>query len=84
MLYEVITQKSCYDATGTLRNCEGTGEDGESQKGVQIPSPRFTDNGDGTVTDNLTGLMWLQNVSFFGQQSWQQALDSIASFNIIV
>ena len=36
--------------------------------GVAWPNPRFTDNGDGTVTDNLTGLIWLKNAncsSFF-------------------
>ena len=27
------------------------------------PSPRFTKNGDGTVTDNRTGLIWLQDAS---------------------
>ena len=35
---------------------------------------RFTDNGDGTVTDNLTALIWLQNASCFGVQTWTQAL----------
>jgi hypothetical protein len=39
------------------------GEDGKLQKGVPWPSPRFTDNGDNTVTDNLTGLVWEQSVS---------------------
>ena len=28
-----------------------TGDDGDLEKGVAWPSPRFTDNGDGTVTD---------------------------------
>ncbi|MCW9078616.1 MAG: hypothetical protein OQK74_05525, partial [Gammaproteobacteria bacterium] len=30
------------------------GDDGDLEKGVAWPSPRFTDNLDGTVTDNLT------------------------------
>jgi hypothetical protein len=34
----------------------------------------FTDNGDGTVTDNLTGLIWLKNASCFGSRTWAQAL----------
>jgi hypothetical protein len=38
-----------------------TGDDGQLQMGVAWPNPRFTDNGDGTVTDNLTGLIWLKN-----------------------
>jgi hypothetical protein len=35
---------------------------------------RFTDNGDGTVTDNLTALTWLKNANCWGQQSWANAL----------
>ena len=41
-------QTSCY----SVIDCEGTGQDGETQAGVAWPSPRFTDNGDSTVTDN--------------------------------
>ena len=37
------------------------GDDGDINAGVQWPVPRFTDKGDGTVTDNLTGLIWLKN-----------------------
>ena len=50
------------------------GDDGANQKGVVTPNPRFTDNGDGTVTDNLTSLIWLKNASAFGQQTWAAAL----------
>jgi len=39
------------------------GDDGDIQAGVGWPTPRFTDNGDGTVMDNLTGLVWLQDVN---------------------
>jgi hypothetical protein len=39
------------------------GDDGDLQKGVPWPEPRFTDNGDGTVTDNLTGLMWTKDIN---------------------
>lgn len=35
-------------------------DDGALQTGVAAPDPRFVDNGDGTVTDRLTGLIWLQ------------------------
>ena len=31
--------------------------------GVLCPEPRFTDNEDGTVTENCTGLMWLQDAN---------------------
>jgi hypothetical protein len=39
------------------------GDDGSIRAGVPWPSPRFTDNGNGTVRDNLTGLIWLKNGS---------------------
>lgn len=48
-------QATSYSATG--------GEDGDVQAGVPWPDPRFTNNGDNTVTDNLTGLVWEQSVS---------------------
>ena len=51
-----------------------TGDDGDYQTGVLVPNPRFTDNSDGTVTDNLTGLTWLKDASCLGQQNWANAL----------
>lgn len=48
-------QTICYDTAGSVIACAGTGHDGELQKGV---ARSFTDNGNGTITDNLTGLMW--------------------------
>lgn len=39
------------------------GDDGGLEAGVAWPVPRFTDNTDGTITDNLTGLVWLKNAS---------------------
>jgi hypothetical protein len=56
-------QTSCYDASGVVISCAGTGQDGDKQAGVPLPSPRFTDNRNGTVTDNLTGLIWLKNAN---------------------
>jgi len=41
----------------------GNRDDGDLEKGVAWPIPRFTDNGNGTVTDNLTGLIWLKNAN---------------------
>jgi hypothetical protein len=35
------------------------GDDGDLQRGITPPNPRFVDNGDGTVLDSLTGLMWI-------------------------
>ncbi|MBF0494959.1 MAG: DUF1566 domain-containing protein [Deltaproteobacteria bacterium] len=51
-----------------------TGDDGALQMGVAWPSPRFTDNGNGTITDNLTGLIWLKNANCFNANNWAGAL----------
>ena len=53
-----------------------TEDDGHLQTGVEWPIPRFTDNGDGTVKDNLTGLIWLKdaNCFAFGLRTWDEAL----------
>jgi hypothetical protein len=56
----------------------GTRDDGALQKGVASPTPRFTDHGNGTVTDNLTKLIWMKNASAIGKQTWANAL-SIAN-----
>ena len=37
---------------------------------------RFVDNGDGTVTDNMTALIWTRNAGCFGEKSWNQALSA--------
>jgi len=56
-----------------------TGSDGDLQMGAAWPNPRFTDNFNGTVTDNLTGLIWLKNANFMaGGRTWAQALDDCA------
>lgn len=56
-------QTTCYSEAGVVIPCEHTGQDGEKQAGVMWPTPRFTDNGDGSITDNLTGLIWLKNAN---------------------
>jgi hypothetical protein len=53
-----------------------TGDDGDLETGVVWPSPRFTDNSDGTVTDNLTGLIWLKDADAGdGTETWADALN---------
>jgi hypothetical protein len=55
------------------------------QKGVALPEPRFTDNGDDTVTDNLTGLMWTKNANMYGDtMNWQEALDYVTTMNNVI
>jgi len=67
-------QTQCWDEGGLPISCMGTGQDGDIQAGVPFPSPRFTDNGNGTVRDNLTGLIWLKDANCFGEQGWANAL----------
>jgi hypothetical protein len=82
-------QTSCYSVDGTvLESCAGTGQDAESRRGVAWPDPRFNDNGDQTVTDNLTGLIWTKNAGTptvnscaGGGMTWQGALDYVACLN---
>jgi len=89
-------QTTCYRPEGNTYACAGTGQDGELQPGVAWPDPRFTDNSDGTITDNLTGLIWAQNMrtpgptdGFTGlnctksgvQVNWQEALDHVKCIN---
>ena len=57
------------------------GEDGALKKGVVWPNPRFTDNSDGTVTDNLTGLLWLKDADCFGGLTWSAALTAAGTLN---
>jgi hypothetical protein len=51
------------------------GDDGYHEKGVGWLYGRFTDNGDGTVTDRLTGLIWAKDANLFGTtKSWDNAV----------
>lgn len=71
-------QTTCFDAAGVVINCTagiGPGQDGDLQLGVTWANPRFTKNGDGTVTDNLTGLIWLENANCAAAtMDWDDAL----------
>jgi hypothetical protein len=72
-------QTRCWDTSHVVTDCTGTGQDGEHQKGVST-SLRFVDNGDGTVTDKLTGLVWLKNASCWGTQDWENAVSDIKQY----
>jgi hypothetical protein len=56
------------------------GDDGDLQAGVPWPVPRFTDRGNGTVRDNLTGLIWLKDASCL-VGTWADALATVDAFN---
>lgn len=48
-------QQTCWNVTGMPIACAGTGQDGDWRAGLNLS---YTDNGDGTITDNATGLQW--------------------------
>jgi len=78
-----------------LSNSESTtcppSQDGTTiEAGESWPDPRFTDNGDQTITDNLTGLVWTKNADtptvgacIGGSLTWQEALNYVACLNSV-
>jgi hypothetical protein len=54
------------------------GDDGSVLAGVPLTYPRFVDNGNGTVTDTVTGLMWLKEANCLSG-SWADALAAVQS-----
>ena len=73
-------QGICYDDTGVI-DCPAEGEAFYGQDAQYSGnSPSYTDNGDGTVTDNVTGLVWQQSPDTDGDGSITAA-DKIAYTN---
>ena len=65
-------QNTCYDETGEIP-CPDTGDPLYGQDAqYQGPPLSYRDNGDGTVTDLNTGLMWIQDGSY-GPLTWDEA-----------
>ena len=48
-------QTTCWNSFGAVIACAGTGQDGDVRAGGTLA---YTDNGDGTITDNNTNLVW--------------------------
>jgi hypothetical protein len=58
-------QSRCFDDAGAEISCDSAacpGQDGRYATGCP-PEGRFTDHGDGTVTDRCTGLMWQRDTA---------------------
>src|SRR5262245_44674501 len=87
VIVKVPKQTVCRPASPVTQSGQTTsftpGDDGDIGAGVTLPTPRFTDNGDGTITDNLTALMWLKNANCTGvpATSQQNALAAVAELN---
>ena len=52
------------------------GDDGNVEAGVPLTFPRMRDNGDGTVTDTVTGLVWLKKADCINQP-WAAAVAAV-------
>ena len=51
---------------------------GPQEGKYSLVAVRFTDNGDGTVTDDTTGLIWLKDVNCLGSLPWHEATTVVA------
>jgi hypothetical protein len=54
------------------------GDDGSVEAGVPLTFPRMRDNADGTVTDTMTGLIWLKQANCIND-TWAGALVDIST-----
>jgi len=77
-------QTSCWNSFGQSIPCAGTGQDGDKQAGATLS---YTDNGNGMITDNNTGLAW-EKKSDDGSihdkdnvYTWDQAFAYVAGLN---
>ncbi len=69
VLFSLKAQLRDLPDTGQTTGYTGTyGEDAD----YLLNPPDFTDNGDGTITDNVTGLMWEQEDG--GEMTWDDAV----------
>jgi len=48
----------------------------------EAQAQRFTDNGNGTVTDTVTNLMWTKDANMFGNMDWDSATSRCASLAV--
>src|SRR5262249_6826608 len=52
------------------------GDDGDAQGGSRLTFARWIDNGNGTLTDTVTGLTWLKQADCI-HQTWSNALAAV-------
>lgn len=77
-------QKKCWNVAGAIIPCAGTGQDGELRNGAKRG---YADNGNGTITDEGTGLVWEKLNDGGGihdvdaSYTWANAFAKIATLN---
>jgi Protein of unknown function (DUF1566)/Secretion system C-terminal sorting domain len=75
-------QDHCYDTQNQMADpSPGQAFYGQDAQytGLQFS---FTDNGDGTVTDNITLLMWQQTPALYDKMSWDEAIAGADTFSL--
>jgi hypothetical protein len=80
-LAEIVNpfNSNCYDWRGDNIPCDFKRPYAELLLDRSISDPRFTDNKDGTITDNLTGFIWLKNMNCFGMMDLEGAMHAARS-----
>ena len=77
-------QTTCWDNSGNIIPCAFTGQDGDVRAGAPLA---YVDNGDGTITDVNTGLMWEKKSQDFSMHdatlvfTWDEALGYATALN---
>ncbi|MCP3992389.1 MAG: DUF1566 domain-containing protein, partial [Actinomycetia bacterium] len=73
-------QSACYGDNDAV-SCPQAGEEFFGQDGNYAGNqPSYSDNGDGTVTDNVTGLMWQQDPG--EKMTYDEAASAVDSFEL--
>ena len=73
-------QTSCYENENSTACSAIDGDFYGQDAQYEGNSPDYTDNGDGTITDNVTGLMWQQDPG--DKMTFDQASDGADSFEL--
>ncbi|MCP4683650.1 MAG: DUF1566 domain-containing protein [Desulfobacterales bacterium] len=91
--YDVVDtgQTKCYNSSGRETTCPAAGAAFYGQDAQHTGNaPGFTNNGDGTITDNVTGLIWQQSPDTDGigdidaddKKTYTQAVAGASSLNL--
>ncbi len=71
-------QKVLAEQKAKKQQAELAQQQAKEKRSQASTSYRYIDNGDGTVTDTRSGLIWLKNANCFGEQNWKTAMQSAA------
>jgi hypothetical protein len=76
-------QSGCYDNAGFEIECPAPGEAYFGQDAQHVRNrPAYRDNGDGTVSDLNTNLMWVQSPDLEDKSTWEEAKAGASSCRV--